>query len=123
MALDGTENSRAILDEGPVRRFPAMDWVAEKVMAGVLRYQALSIQPREKLAVFMTADLYRALAAEHQILTYAGNMPDTFLGLPIRIVLRQPGSLACWVGELVFEEELEENDGHKASDVRGQQTT
>lgn len=113
MALDGTKNDRAILDEGPVRRFPAMDWIADRVIAGVLTHQAFGGPRREKLAVFMTADLYRALAAEHQILTYAGNMPDTFLGLPIRIVLRQPGSLACWVGELVFEEKLEDaQDDH-----------
>lgn len=87
--------------------FPITERIASCVMQNV---SARDTVRRGRLAVFMTPELYKALAKEHQELTYSGNMPYSFLGMPIRVVALYPEVLSCWVGELVYEEDLHEED-------------
>jgi len=84
--------------------FPVTDRVAPRILESIAE---LSYIRRDMLAVFMTQELYDAMAKEHQMLTYDGNMPNVLFGLPIRIV-EAPGVRACWVGVLAYKEDEHE---------------
>lgn len=110
MALDGTENGKAFLDD--------VSYFNGRLAASII----IEAQRHRKPVLFMTQALEAKITCGFPTLHYDRGVKRTLFGIPLEIVYA-PGVSACWVGELVFEEELEENDGHKASDVRGQQTT
>lgn len=97
MALDGTKIEKAVMDD---------EHFFFGHLAGRIMIEA---RHHRKPVVFLTQAMEAKIMSAFPVTHYDRGQIKTMLGFPIKIVY-DPDVCACWVGELVYEEDLHEED-------------